>query len=208
MERETLWQRALVFYKATPRKDLYKRLSVTFEGYENAVDAGALRIEFFGDLMRQVNSILFEGKEKNRVPLHSWDKVHLLQMGGLMLAHSILQKGPGMPTLASYVYEFISSGEKSKAVALITEDDLPDTPQNKDLSDFLKKVHYVHYIYVFIFTIICMTNGIFPLGKLAILVIFELCSDTFCSVCMSLSTLSYFTNPKLTHTYNIPVLAC
>ena len=142
VERETLWQRALIFYKATPHKDLYKRLSVTFEGYENAVDAGALRIEFFGDLMRQVNSNLFEGKEKNRVPLHSWDKVHLLQMAGLMLAHSILQKGPGMPTLAPYVYEFISSGENSKAVALITKDDLPDTPQNKDLSDFLEKVYY------------------------------------------------------------------
>ena len=130
VERETLWQRALIFYnkrnKFIPHKDLYKRLSVTFEGYENAVDAGALRIEFFGDLMRQVNSNLF---------------VHLLQMGGLMLAHSILQKGPGMPTLASYVYEFLSSREKSKAVALITEDDLPDTPQNKDLSNFLKKVH-------------------------------------------------------------------
>ena len=52
------------------------------------MDAGALRIEFFGDLMRQVNSILFDGKEKNHVPFHSWHKVHLLQMGGLMLAHS------------------------------------------------------------------------------------------------------------------------
>ena len=78
------------------------------------MDASALRIEFFGDLMRQVNSILFEGEEKKHVPFHSWDKVHLLQMGGLMLAHSIVQKGPGMPMLASYVYEFISSGEKSR----------------------------------------------------------------------------------------------
>ena len=114
VERETLWQRALIFYKATPHKDLYKRLSVTFEGYENAVDAGALRIEFFSDLMHQ--------------------------------------KGPGMPTLASYVYEFISSGEKSKAVALITEDDLPGTPQNKDLSDFLKKVHYSELLTLLLLT--------------------------------------------------------
>lgn len=140
VNRQELWQRALIFYKATPKKDLYKRLSVTFEGYENAIDAGALRIEYFGDLIRHINNNLFEGKEMHRIPLHSWDKVHLLQMGGLMLAHSILQKGPGMPTLAPYVYEFICSGEKSKAVALITEDDLPNNPQNKDLSDFLKKV--------------------------------------------------------------------
>ena len=115
------------------------------------MDASALRIEFFGDLMRQVNSILFEGEENKRVPFHSWDKVHLLQMGGLMLAHSIVQKGPGMAMLASYVYEFISSGEKSKAVALVMEDDLQDTPQNKDLSDFLKKVHYVYYIYLYLY---------------------------------------------------------
>ncbi len=59
-----------------------------------------------------------------------------------MLAHSILQKGPGMPKLVPYVYEFISSGEKGKAVALIMKDDLQDTPQNKDLSEFLKKVDY------------------------------------------------------------------
>ena len=57
-----------------------------------------------------------------------------------MLAHSILQDGPGMPTLSKYVYEFLISNDKDKCVAAITSDDLPDTPQNTDLTNFIKKV--------------------------------------------------------------------
>ena len=71
VDRECLWQRALIFYKSTDRKDLYRHLSIIFEGYEDAIDAGGVRIEFFGDLLRCMNNKLFEGKEGNRVPRHS-----------------------------------------------------------------------------------------------------------------------------------------
>lgn len=140
VDRESLWQRALIFYKSTPRKDLYCRLSISFEGFEDAIDAGGIRIEFFGDLIRHMNNILFEGKVGHHVPRHSWDKVNPLCMGGLMLAHSILQEGPGMPTLAPYVYTFLLYGEKEKSVSCITSEDLPDTPQNADLTEFFKMV--------------------------------------------------------------------
>ncbi len=129
VKRECLWQRSLVFYKSTPHKDLYRLLCISFEGHEEAVDAGGLRIEFFGDLIRTIDNLLFEGKPGNRIPKHSWDKIHLLRMAGLMLAHSILQDGPGMPTLSKYVYEFLISNDKDKCVAAITSDDLLILPK-------------------------------------------------------------------------------
>lgn len=66
-----------------------------FEGLEDAVDAGALRLEFYGDLLRSVNNTLFEGKPDHRAPLYSWENVYLMKMGGIMIAHSLLQRGPG-----------------------------------------------------------------------------------------------------------------
>ena len=81
VDRESLWQRALIFYKSTPRKDLYCRLSISFEGFEDAIDAGGIRIEFFGDLIRHMNNILFEGKVGHHVPRHSWDKVNPFMHG-------------------------------------------------------------------------------------------------------------------------------
>jgi hypothetical protein len=140
VDRESLWERALIFYKSTERKDLYRHLSIVFEGYEDAIDAGGIRIEFFHDLIRLLNLKLFEGKDGHRVPRHSWDNVYVLRMGGLMLAHSILQEGPSMPILANYVYEFLVYGDKEKSIAAITLEDLPYTPQNLDLTEFLKKV--------------------------------------------------------------------
>ncbi|XP_028412592.1 uncharacterized protein LOC114535489 [Dendronephthya gigantea] len=140
VERECLWERALIFYKCTERKDLYRHLSIVFEGYEDAIDGGGLRIEFFGDLIRCMSNRLFEGEDGHLVPRHSWDNVNLLRMGGLMLAHSILQQGPGMPSLANYIYDFLVYGNKEKSVSAIKLDDLPNTPQNSDLTEFLKKI--------------------------------------------------------------------
>ena len=49
-------KQSLVFYKSTPKEHLCRQLSVMFEGLEDAIDAGALRLEFFGDLLRSVNN--------------------------------------------------------------------------------------------------------------------------------------------------------
>lgn len=54
-----------------------------------------------------------------------------------MIAHSLLQRGPGLPCLAPYVYEFILWGEKEQAAAYVTFEDLPETPQTEVLMAFL-----------------------------------------------------------------------
>lgn len=145
VDRSKLWKTSLVFYKSTPKEHLYRQLSVMFEGLEDAIDAGALRLEFFGDLLRSVNNTLFEGKPDHRVPLYSWENVYLMKMGGIMIAHSLLQRGPGLPCLAPYVYEFILWGEKEQAAAYVTFEDLPETPQTEVLMAFLKGVSNYFY---------------------------------------------------------------
>ena len=55
-----------------------------------------------------------------------------------MVAHSLLQNGPGMPYLASYVYQFLVSGEKEQAY--IGFEDLPKTLQTQTLIAFLKGI--------------------------------------------------------------------
>lgn len=68
-----------------------------------------------------------------------------MKMGGIMIAHSLLQRGPGLPCLAPYVYEFILWGEKEQAAAYVTFEDLPETPQTEVLMVFLTGVSNYFY---------------------------------------------------------------
>lgn len=140
VQRPRLWKTALMFYKSARKDELLRKLNVMFEGYEDAVDAGALRLEFFGDLMREVNMNLFEGKEDHRVPIYSWENVYLIKVAGIMVAHSLLHGGPGIPCLATYVYQYIVSGEREHAASFVISEDLPKTPQTETLTKFLNEV--------------------------------------------------------------------
>ena len=129
-----------MFYKSARKDELLRKLNVMFEGYENAVDAGALRLEIFGDLMREVNMNLFEGKEDHRVPIYSWENVYLIKVAGIMVAHSLLHGGPGIPCLATSVYQYIVSGEREHSASFVISEDLPKTPQTETLTKFLNEV--------------------------------------------------------------------
>lgn len=103
----------------------------------------ALSLEFFADLVRTIDYKLFEGKPDRRVPQYSWEHVYLIKMAGVMVAHSLLQKGPGMPCLAPYVYEYLVSGEKEHAAAYGNYEDLPETSQTGVLKELIKRVSAV-----------------------------------------------------------------
>ena len=122
-----------MFYKSTPKEHLYRKLNVMFEGMEDAVDAGAFSQECFADLLRTINNNLFEGNADCRVPQYSWENVYLIKLAGIMVAHSFLQNGPGMPCLARYVFEFLVCGEKEQAAAYVNFDNLPQTSKTKVL---------------------------------------------------------------------------
>lgn len=71
-----------------------------------------------------------------------------MKMAGIMVSHSLLQNGPGMPCLAPYVYEFIIWGDKEHTAAYVTFEDLPETSQTEVLMTFLKGVSGETFIYV------------------------------------------------------------
>ena len=108
-----------------------------FEVYEDAVDAGALRLGFFGDLMREFNIHLFEGKDC-RVPIYSWENVYLIKVAGIMVAHSLLQGGPGIPCLAPYVYQFIYCLVKGNMLHLLSFLKICPKHHNRDTNKVFK----------------------------------------------------------------------
>lgn len=140
VDRAVLWKTALIFYKGSSKEQLHRKLNVMFEGMEHAVDAGALSLEFFADLVRTIVCKLFEGKPDRRLPKYSWENVYMIKMAGVMVAHSLLQKGPGMPCLAPYVYEYLVSGEREHAAAYVNHEDLPETSQTEVLKELVRRV--------------------------------------------------------------------
>ena len=98
---KNIWRHALIFYKSNSSEQLKRPVNVCFDASnEVGIDAGGLRQEYFANLLRVMNDEVFEGEEGHRVPQRTWDKSHLLRMAGIMIAHSVLHRGPHFPVLA------------------------------------------------------------------------------------------------------------
>lgn len=140
-EKENVFRRALIFYKSKTREELTKPISVFFDDeYEIGIDAGGPTQEYLSNLLRAVNDEVFEGSDGHRIPIRTWNKCHYLTMAGVMVSHSILQKGPHFPVLAPYVYHFIHSNDKELAAGYIQRDDLPNTPTTSRLVSLINEV--------------------------------------------------------------------
>ncbi len=98
--------------KGIPRKCslIKKRVSVAFE-HEPGVDAGSVGAEFFGLLLREVNSKLFKGDDRRRVPKRDWGSELEYEVAGTIVSHSVLHSGPGFPCLSPSVYAFIIAAD-------------------------------------------------------------------------------------------------
>ena len=70
--------------------------------------AGALKKEFFEDVLREVNNQLFEGKDGRRVPKKDVGLEILFEVAGVLLGHSILQGGPAFPCLSAPIFDYLS----------------------------------------------------------------------------------------------------
>ena len=64
------------------------------------------------------------GQEDRRVPKCHWGSTFELEMIGAMVAHSVLQGGPGLPSLHPAVYRTMVNGE-AQAITALTENELP-----------------------------------------------------------------------------------
>ena len=107
VKRDEIWCICLGFYKTAMKhpERLVKNLSVRFVGSgEMGSDAGALRNEFFSLCCDEA---VFEG-ELGLIPRRGIGRkdVHF-EVVGALIAHSVLQGGPGFPFLAEWVIDYL-----------------------------------------------------------------------------------------------------
>ncbi|XP_028408827.1 uncharacterized protein LOC114531418 [Dendronephthya gigantea] len=119
VNRDDLWCLCLSFYKiALKHPDrLSKNLCVRFVGSgEMGIDAGALRKEFFSLCLDEVVKRLFEG-DLALIPRRGiGSKGIQFEVAGALIAHSVLQGGPGFPFLAEWVVDYLLGEDPSNLI--------------------------------------------------------------------------------------------
>lgn len=141
--RDCLWEKSVTLYKRLkiePEK-LKHSVCVEFRG-EEGVDGGALQLSFFEMLIFEINNRLFEGHERARVPKKDWDMASMFETAGLMVAHSVLHGGSGMPCLLPAVFAAmcLPEGQPVPPEVLPSVEDIPHSLAYSDLVEFIMKV--------------------------------------------------------------------
>ena len=148
--KETLWLSVVAFYKSCKLKPekLARELVVQFSN-EAGADSGALRREFFEDAICAANLNLLEGEDNCRMIRKDWGMESTYEMMGSLVAHSLLQNGPGLRCLSQTVYDYIT---KQTSYPEIT--DIPLSLGTHDLISLIKKVHSYNSVCIIIIIII------------------------------------------------------
>ena len=137
---EHLWMGAVAFYKRAKMKPelLRKDLCIQFDATgECGSDGGALRREFFEDILKEANSRLLEGDECHRVLKKDWGMEPMYEIMGMMVAHSILLGGPGLPCLSPCMYQYMCGHSEAYYPTI---DDIPLNLATYDLKKFIEQV--------------------------------------------------------------------
>lgn len=140
VDRETFWLDVVKFYKKALSKPdiLRKELYVAFHG-EEGLDGGAMKIEFFTLALNEIKARLFEGAERNMVPIKDATKGMLFQLAGIVISHAFLQRSSiGFPHLAPHVYSQIVREEDDEIEAQMKKDYIPVDASTALLHEFLK----------------------------------------------------------------------
>ena len=138
---EGMWLTMLSFYKKAivDSSLLNKLLVIQFAG-ESGADTGALRKEFFEDCIKDINGRIFDG-DNCRVPKKDWNFETMFEIFGMLIAHSVLQSGPGFPCLSNSIYAYLASGNTSFCFPI--KSDIPLDLSTHTLLSFITKV-YTH----------------------------------------------------------------
>ncbi len=108
--KEAFWLSVVAFYKGCKAKPdkLKKELMIQFTG-EAGADSGALRREFFEDAIREANLNLLEGDDDCQILKKDWGMEPMYEMMGSLIAHSLLQNGPGLKCLSPATYDYLTN---------------------------------------------------------------------------------------------------
>ena len=138
---QKIWQSAVCFYKSAMTKPLklHKELIVQFDATgEVGADSGALRREFFEDAIYQANLLLLEGEDDRRVLKKDWGMEFLVEIMGMLVAHSIMQEGPGIPCLSPCMYEYMIKRNSEECYPV--KEDIPLNIASHSLITFIEEV--------------------------------------------------------------------
>ena len=136
VDREEVWSGALAFYKKAlvDTSKLWQDLTVCFSG-EEGLDGGAIKIEFFELLLKEINLRLFEGQEIARLPVRDSSKALLLKLAGVAISHSIIQGGPAFSCLSLAVYAYLAKCDADIIATHIHKDDVPKNAGANNISE-------------------------------------------------------------------------
>ena len=134
------------FYKGAiskPQK-LHSSFSVTFTNPgEVGSDAGALRKEFFEDAIMEVISRLFEGEETRKIPKKDISLEMLFEVAGMLVGHSVLNSGPGLPCLSPVIFDYLCYRNPKQCFP--TKEDIPLNIATCELITFIDEVNCLLY---------------------------------------------------------------
>ena len=131
VDQDDIFNDAIAFYKDSAF-DPEVPLRMTFMN-QAAVDGGGRLRHFFTDLyscFTQGKPVpLFLGEFGQMSPTHSPQVVFsgLIEIVGKIIAHSLVQGGPGFPFLSRPYYYYLATGDVISAMAYCDPWDIPDT---------------------------------------------------------------------------------
>ena len=144
VDKEDLLSDAFYYYK---HKDFDARtpLRVRIKN-QAAVDTGGVLRQFYSDvfasLARNDEMSLFQGDARRRLPLFKNEHAvtGIFEILGKMIAHSLVQEGPGFPYLSPVIYSYISTGDLQAALVKGSVIDVCDPT----VAGVIQKVSTVH----------------------------------------------------------------
>lgn len=135
----------VLHYYKNPSFDPKKGLRFCIKG-KIAIDTGGVLRQIYSDVFNSLAEskgglVLFKGDTTRKVPVFS--NTHVLtgifEIMGKLIAHSLIQGGPGFPYLAPIIYSYLSSGDLQTAILKASSMDV----MGQQLYIYIDKVQYV-----------------------------------------------------------------
>ena len=143
-EKEKVWPRAVQFYKTAKAKEKRLRRRLCIEYADNdGVDAGALRGDFLENMMIAVDEKLFGGDSFRRLPKKDGGMEQLFEIGGMMVAHSVIQGGPSLSCISPAIYHYMMTDNVEQSIMTypLQAGDIPLNAGTADLIQLIQQVH-------------------------------------------------------------------
>ena len=132
----------LYAYYKSPDFDPTYPLSICLRG-QPAVDTGGVLRQVFGSAFASLANNegvenIFVGHDNKRMPAYRSELVMngFFEVLGKMIAHSMVQGGPGFPYFSPVIYSYIASGDLCTSLEMAIVEDVDDP----DLLEYIEKV--------------------------------------------------------------------